>query len=368
MKKMVLNLVGKFRKALPFLVMAISVCGLVSCNEDDISGAEIPDEKDNKYIVQIAVPEDNYNYKHNTRGLVGTVDWGDGITEDFVCGDTVMVSHTYEKKGEYIVTCTGIVSKLDSNDKWGVSRIINKLIHIGKDCKVIGMASAFQGHELITEIPEGFFDGCDKVDFWSFAFKDCTGITEIPEGLFDKCTGATKLGNCFNGCVSLKKLPARLLPENNKVIDLKSLFYGCVSLTEIPATLFDNCTEVIECSNTFGRCIGLTSIPEGLFDVCVKVEDFEGLFDDCEALTNIPVGLFDNCTKVTNFKKTFNRCTALTGESPYTTINVGGTDVKVHLYERSSYPEHFTAPKYYGKTYYKCTGLTDYANIPSGWK
>ena len=368
MKKMVLNLVGKFRKALPFLVMAISVCGLVSCNEDDTPGNEMPDEKDNKYIVQIAVPADNYKYRHNTRGLVGTVDWGDGNVEKFVCGDTDMVSHTYEKEGEYTVTCTGVVSKIESGDKWGVSRIINKLIHIGKDCNVIGMASAFQGQELITEIPEGIFDGCDKVDFWSFAFKDCTGITEIPEGLFDKCTGATKLGNCFNGCMSLKKLPARLLPGNNKVIDLKSLFFGCVSLTEIPATLFENCTEVIECSNTFGRCTGLKNIPEGLFDECIKVEDFEGVFDGCKALTRIPEGLFDKCTKVTDFAMTFRDCTALTGESPYTTIKVDGSDVKVHLYERASYPEHFTTPTDYKQCFNGCAGLTDYANIPAEWK
>lgn len=33
-----------------------------------------------------------------------------------------------------------------------------------------------------------------------------------------------------------------------------------------------------------------------------------------------------------------------TGESPYTTIQVDGQPVKVHLHERKNYPEHFATP------------------------
>mgnify|MGYP007132127645 FL=1 len=57
-------------------------------------------------------------------------------------------------------------------------------------------------------------------------------------------------------------------------------------------------------------------------------------------------------------------CWNLTGESPYTMID----DQKVHLYERANYPKHFTTPTDFKYTFSSCTGLTDYAQIPSDWK
>lgn len=61
---------------------------------------------------------------------------------------------------------------------------------------------------------------------------------------------------------------------------------------------------------------------------------------------------------------TFNGCSALAGESPYTMID----DQKVHLYERPNYPEHFTTPTSFSDCFMDCTGLTDFAQIPTDWK
>ena len=54
----------------------------------------------------------------------------------------------------------------------------------------------------------------------------------------------------------------------------------------------------------------------------------------------------------------------MTEKSPYTMIG----DKKEHLYERANYPEQFTAPKYFKKAFYFCTGLTDHAQMPISWK
>ena len=61
-------------------------------------------------------------------------------------------------------------------------------------------------------------------------------------------------------------------------------------------------------------------------------------------------------------------CDALLGESPYTIINVGGVDTKVHLYERANYPDYFTAPTSYNSCFYRSSKLDDYSSIPSNWK
>ena len=81
-------------------------------------------------------------------------------------------------------------------------------------------------------------------------------------------------------------------------------------------------------------------------------------------INRIVINLFANNPAVTDFTGTFKDCTALTGESIYTMVD----DQKVHLYERANYPEQFTAPKYFKKAFYFCTGLTDYAQMPGNWK
>ena len=87
-------------------------------------------------------------------------------------------------------------------------------------------------------------------------------------------------------------------------------------------------------------------------------------FSGCSALKSIPKNLFANNRKVTDFSYTFTGCYALTGESPYTMIG----DKKEHLYERANYPEHFTKLTVFWECFKNCTGLTDYAQIPTNWK
>ena len=56
--------------------------------------------------------------------------------------------------------------------------------------------------------------------------------------------------------------------------------------------------------------------------------------------------------------------TSLKGESPYTVVE----GKKVHLYERELYPELFEEPGLHFGVFEYCTGLTDYANMPSVWQ
>ena len=149
--------------------------------------------------------------------------------------------------------------------------------------------------------------------------------------------------------------------------DLTSLanaFSGCSALKSIPEKLFANCPKVNSSFQTFALCKSLKSIPTGLFAHNPEVTDFSGTFSGCSALESISEKLFANNTKVTNFSYTFKNCSALTGESPYTMIE----DQKVHLYERADYPEHFTTPTSTYQAFGNCTGLTDYAQIPTNWK
>ena len=149
--------------------------------------------------------------------------------------------------------------------------------------------------------------------------------------------------------------------------DLTSLanaFSGCSALKSIPENLFANCPKATDFSFTFFGCKALTAIPEGLFANNPKVTIFQGTFSYCSALKSLPANLFANNRKVTNFFNTFLNCWNLTGESPYTMID----GQKVHLYERANYPEHFTKLTVFWECFKNCTGLTDFAQIPTNWK
>ena len=329
---------------------------------------------DDQYNIEIKVSSNNYNYKHNILGFVGTIDWGDGTTEIYTTS-TNIPSHTYTLAGNYTVITEGEIDKIKSYDS---SKIITKLIRIGKEMGITSMDYAFSGQTLLTEIVPGALDGCTEVMNFSYAFQECRSLkiipsglfdkcteakyfghvfsscsvlTSIPEGLFDKCTKVTGFDYAFNNCTSLTSIPQGLFDYNTLVKDFYWAFENCSKITEIPQGLFDNCTEVTKFSGTFNGCSNITSIPEGLFDNCTEVTTFYATFGNCGSLIAIPEGLFDNNTKVTSFNATFSKCINLQ------TIPEGLFDKCTEVTDFGS-----TGNYEYG-CFYNCIKLT---NIPEG--
>ena len=97
-----------------------------------------------------------------------------------------------------------------------------------------------------------------------------------------------------------------------------------------------------------------------------KVKNMRDAFKDCTALTSVPTNLFDKCTQITTVQGLFQNCVNLGGESPYTLVD----GVKVHLYERNSYPDTFKSITGDGSknVFTGCVKLSDYNSIPTSWK
>ena len=300
---------------------------------------------DDQYIVEIQVPSDGYEFVHNvSSGFVGTIDWGDGTTTEYTT-TTSYPAHTYATAGNYTVVAEGKMNGLNSNNSGSIaSKIITKLVRIGKEMDVIYLSEAFENQTLLSEIAPGALDGCANVTNFQETFKGCTSLKAIPEGLFDKCTKVTNFKETFTGCSSLKTIPEGLFDNCTKVTNLYYTFQGCNGLESIPVGLFDNCTEVTSFNSTFQQCINLKSIPAGLFDKCTEVTDFNSTFAYCTSLTTIPERLFDKCTKVTKFSSVFLRCYGLTA-------------IPEGLFD------HNTIVKSFYQTFSECTKLT---SIPEG--
>ena len=201
---------------------------------------------------------------------------------------------------------------------------------------VLGMfASTFVGSD-ITSIPDGLFagiSGAPAEDMFAYTFIS-TPIASIPDGLFAGISGAPAEG-MFNSTFS--NTPITSIPDGlfDGIVGAPAEYmfsdtFSYTAITEIPADLFagiQGAPAEYMFYYTFSNT-PIRSIPDGLFD----------------GIVGAPAERM--------FESTFSNCTSLTGPS----ARIGGK----YLYE--------IWPDYNGGTYQNATGLSDYDQIPSGWK
>ncbi len=260
--------------------------------------------------------------------------------------------------------------------------------------KIVNFLGTFDGNN-ISSIPSGLFDNTTKVTNFSQTFVR-NNISSIPSGLFDNTTKVTNFSNTFSRN-NLSSIPIGLFNNNSNVISFRGIFQDN-SITSIPSGLFDSNPLVTDFSLTFNNN-EITSIPENLFASTTKVVDFtwtflnnnlnsipENLFANTpdvtsfyytfgiNNITSIPSGLFSNNTKVTNFSNTFSRNNlssipdGLFDNNPLVTTfyyvfseNYSLTGPAPALWLRDPLPIGTGA-------FYGATNLSNYADIPAGWK
>lgn len=112
-------------------------------------------------------------------------------------------------------------------------------------------------------------------------------------------------------------------------------------LSPLPASMDGKSLALTFCNST------LEAIPADLFVRCPGIYDFQLTFLGTK-LTEIPEGLFDPIEQISDIHNCFYDCQELTGEAPA-------------LWE--TFQSADGAGCFHG-----CTGLSNYADIPSGWK
>ncbi len=341
-----------------------------------------------------------------------TVDWGDGSEPEHWTQRPV--SHTYTDKSpaDYTVRISGRVTALNSSYlpsscvkeviQWGKtgltsmagafanSEILERLPEDNNNAfvDVTGFESAFENCFSLNKLPESLFTKCDKVRSFSRAFSNCTSIEALPDDLFRYCESAESFDYTFAGCRSLTELPEDLFRHNRNVTSLSATFKDC-NLTEIPERLLADCRNLRIVNDIFYACplsfipqdlfrelseikdftssfshTEIVDIPEDLFSDCVKARSFSHTFSDCDMLVHVPASLLDHNRQVLDFTNMFAGDENLSGESPFSEI--GG--MKVHLYERGSYPDYFSAVRDHGGCFINCPQVEDYEEIPEDWK
>lgn len=318
------------------------------------------------------------------------IDWGDGsfdLIDRYINYDE-WVSHKYdfEAPTSFNVEIFGTVERL-SSDQMPVVNGIREVKQWG-DLGLREMNYAFYGCSQLKSIASDKLGCFANVSYIYAAFSRCVSLESVPEDLFAYCSNVTEMNELFSYCKALKTVPEKLFWNCTKVTSMWNLFTES-GITTIPERLFEHCTKLNNLSSVFNRT-PITSIPVGLFSACTELTNTSSAFSDCRNLETIPEGLFAHCKYLKHVQSMFSNsgiksvpvsifdpCIYLVsvswcfsglydwnGETPYTLIN----GKKVHLYERSLYPDYFDTPYDYQYCFTGCGQIKDYESVPSTWK
>ena len=300
----------------------------------------------------------------------------------------------------------GIVNFRDTFRNTAITSIPADLFRYNTLVSTSGFSFTFFGCSGLTgSIPDDLFRYNTLVSTSGFdsTFRDCSGLTgSIPADLFRYNTLVSTLGfYCtFRNCSGLTgSIPDDLFRYNTLVstYGFYYTFYGCSGLTgSIPADLFRYNTLVSTGGffATFRNCFGLTgSIPADLFryNTLVSTLGFSATFRSCSGLEVAPDGLFKYNTAADSWQGCFQNCTKLQ-LSQYMFYDAGGETTRflnqspnfTSFVSRSSFSgTQGTAPALWDCSYgtgtptstsafagagNSTTSLTNYNDIPAGWK
>ena len=293
------------------------------------------------YISSFKIQGDSLSVMKITPVEDCVVDFGDGTKQTFTGNNrSTQVNHSYSESNIYTI-------------------------------KIIGKHSNFIASRNITE----FIQISNSVTSFDEMFYGCTNLTEIPS-TFTIPNSVTSCVGMFNGCNNLTAIPSTFTIPNS-VTNCFGMFSGCTNLTTIPST-FTIPNSVTNCSNMFLRCSSLTTIQEG-FTLGNSVTNCSYLFEGCSSLTAIPETLTIP-DSVTRCDRMFFGCTNLTSNIsniwPSTWNSTETINVSYMFLDCSKVVGTVPADKLWnsGKTFISdycfngCTSLTNYNDIPAGWK
>ena len=250
---------------------------------------------DEKFVGLHLITEDS-NFLALSATSDYTVDWGDGLVENFASGIVAYHSHdwvdfvgTDSVKGyrQAIVTVTPQVAgtftninlqrkhnqpglspysggwidivmsapnmtSIDIGDTTIFLTYLEKFVFKG-DHLITNMTSMFEGCSSLQSVP--LFNTASVTNMTSM-FKNCSYLQSVP--LFDTSL-APNMSSMFEGCSSLQSVP---LFNTASVTSMSYMFKNCSSLQSVP--LF-NTASVVYMSHTFRNCPSLLSVP--LFDI-----------------------------------------------------------------------------------------------------
>lgn len=273
-----------------------------------------------------------------------TVNWGDGVTENFASAATAQHIYTYSSISDLtefayegttmvrqvIVTITPQVGKTLVGF---TTREYNTTVATAAkppwldvaicaaSCSYVAFGGDGDGYSAPIATPiflervniissgdmvntESMFDGCislmsvslfntSNVTNSMWMFQGCVSLLKVPLFNLSKVRNSYKM---FNGCSNLLSVP---LFNLSSLTDGARMFQGCVNLRSVPLFNFSTLQDI---SDMFNGCVNLRSVP--LFNLSNTII-FSNVFLNCKMLLALPA--FD-ASKSISFTNAFAGC------------------------------------------------------------
>ena len=250
-----------------------------------------PASNEQKFVGLLGISNDNSNYVALLAQGNYTVDWGDGVTENFT--SNTKASHQY--------TYSSISSAVTSD---GFKQVIVTVTpQAGQNLTVIDLQQTFTRTNLATSAQIPWLDiAIAGTNLTTIKLTGSTSPT-FRMGYLQRVnivsSNLTSYASLFASCLRLKNFTVN---TNSTITSTVSMFSGCSSLESIP--LFDT-SSVTSMSGMFSNCLSLESIPS--FSTS-SVTNMSSMFANCISLKSVP--LF-NTNFVTSMSSMFDGCGSL---------------------------------------------------------
>lgn len=298
-------------------------------------------DEDNTEILFPFDTNEKYNYNF-------IIDYGDNTKEKLIKVTENNRKHIYKTKGTYNVKIEGLI---ECFDVYNFDSIMSKIYGtFGGTCeglKKFNIACC----ENVTHLSETFFSRNTSIYNASGMFEDCTGLIDLPEKLFNHCLYFTDVSSMFSNCSKLVSIPDDCLGFCMSISNASNMFSMCTSLKNIPETFLSECLRLENVSSFFYGCRSLEGIPRNFLKNNTEITNISNLISGCVKITYLPVSLLENNIKLTNVNSAFRDCSNITSLVP-------------ELWDEEKY-KNVTD---FGSTFKNCNSVSNFDDIPLGWK
>ena len=245
-----------------------------------------------------------------------TVIWGDGSSNSTITtyNDADRI-HTYASNGTYIIEIKGEAPGWSMSGGFPDASKCTNIVNWGNSSGFGGFSYLAEGflYSGIKSTGIGKIQAKNDLTVLSGMFLFCTSLTGITAGIFDNCINVWQMGNTFTN-TQITGVPPDLFKYMTGLTNIYNLFEGCPYMTSsgIQSNMFNSLTGLTSVSGTF-KGVPLTYIPDDLFKYNTKLSNLTTAFQGCTSLTGITdANMFNWITEANIYPAAiFNGCSSL---------------------------------------------------------
>jgi surface protein len=251
---------------------------------------------DQKFVGLLAIHDSDSNFVALNASGPYTVDWGDGVVENF--NSAVVAQHTYNYSSISETTlCSRGYKQVIVTITPQSSQILTALDLQRQHTNHSATARYVGCLDITVSLPNASTNDALRITYSDFATVLFTDLEQVK--IMSYVSSVHR--NLFNNAIALRSVV--LMNTASTVTDLTSMFQNCRSLTILPEL---NTSTATNMSSMFSGCRSLTTIPELNTG---NVTNMSGMFNGCNSLITIPLL---NTAAVNNMSSMFNGCFSLT--------------------------------------------------------